>query len=362
LLESGFLAIFLGAADTEPAAVTIWLLRWVLFRVMFGAGLIKLRGDPCWRDLSCLRWHFETQPLPNPLSWYFHRLPAWLHKSGVLFNHLVEVIVPFAFFAPQPIAGIAGILTILFQGSLIVSGNFSWLNHLTLVLAFSTLDGRFLEPLLPLAPPVLATPAPLFTAATWALALLVAYLSIKPVRNLFAKDQIMNASYNPYHLVNTYGAFGSITRPRYEIVLEGTEAPLPTPESDWRAYEFKAKPGDVRRRPPQVAPYHLRLDWLMWFAAMPGRRDYPPWLIHLVARLLAGDAATLALLRENPFGATPPRFIRGQYYLYRFTTPEERRQSGCWWHRELVGSYLPPLSLDDSEFRRLLERLGWWRD
>jgi hypothetical protein len=359
LLESGFLAIFLGAADTEPAVVTIWLLRWVLFRVMFGAGLIKLRGDPCWRDLTCLSWHFETQPLPNPLSWFFHRLPVWAHKTGVLFNHLVEVAVPFAYFAPQPISGIAGLVTILFQGSLIVSGNFSWLNHLTVVLAFSTLDGQFLARLLPLVPPALSAPPTLFLAAAWGVALVVAILSIQPVRNLWSKHQVMNTSYNPYHLVNSYGAFGSITRPRYEIILEGTTDLIPISSGDWRPYEFRAKPGDTRRRPPQIAPYHLRLDWLMWFAAMPGRPDCPLWLVHLVAKLLEGDTATLALLRGNPFGASPPRFIRARYYLYRFTTPAERRQTGDWWHRDLVGSYLEPLSLAEPEFRGILLRSGW---
>jgi hypothetical protein len=356
LLESGFLAIFLGSADTEPSAVLIWLLRWVLFRVMFGAGLIKLRGDPCWRDLSCLDWHFETQPMPNPLSWFFHRLPRRLRQAGVLFNHLVEVVVPFFYFAPQPLAGIAGLLTILFQGSLIVSGNFSWLNHLTLVLAFSTLDDSLLRLAIPFGPPSQVEPSFLLSVLTWVVALLVALLSIRPARNLLSKNQIMNTTYDPCHLVNSYGAFGSITRPRYEIVLEGTTADAPSTTS-WQAYEFKGKPGDPRRLPPQIAPYHLRLDWLMWFAAMPSPY-VPSWFLRLLGKLLEGDAAILALLEGNPFPDTPPKYIRAIYYRYRFTTPEERRQSGCWWHRELVGTYFPPVSLDDPEYREILRSLG----
>jgi hypothetical protein len=357
LLESGFLAIFLGAAETEPSVIIIWLMRWVLFRVMFGAGLIKVRGDPCWRDLSCLDYHFETQPMPNPLSWYFHRLPAWVRKAGVLFNHFVELVVPFAYFAPQPIAAIAGLLTILFQGSLIVSGNFSWLNHMTLVLAFSTFDDFLLRTLIPFGPSSLSPPSAVFGAAVWGVAILVAILSVKPVRNLFSKNQVMNTIYNPFHLVNTYGAFGSITRPRYEIVLEGTDEKVPTTAS-WREYEFKGKPGDILHRPPQVAPYHLRLDWLMWFAAMPSRQlTYPPWLIHLVGKLLEGDGPTLALLRKNPFPEAPPHYIRALTYHYRFTSPAERRQTGCWWRRELVGTYLPPLSLEDAAFREILKEL-----
>ncbi|BCR06767.1 membrane protein [Desulfuromonas versatilis] len=359
LLESGFLAIFLGAAGTEPPEALIWLYRWVLFRVMFGAGLIKLRGDACWRDLSCLDYHFETQPMPNPLSWHFHHLPSWVHRAGVLFNHLVEVIVPFAYFAPQPFAAGAGVLTILFQGALIVSGNFSWLNHLTLVLAFSTFSDAQLGLLLPLQAPALSPPAPPHLVLVWMVVALVAALSYRPARNLLAKHQLMNTSYEPWHLVNSYGAFGSITRPRYEIVFEGTDAPIPDETAPWRPYEFRGKPGDPRRLPPQFAPYHLRLDWLMWFAAMPSRQfEYPRWLIMLVARLLQGDAATLALLRANPFPEAPPRFLRARYYLYRFTTRAERRQSGCWWRRELVGEFLPPLSLEDRGFREVLRRLG----
>lgn len=357
LLESGFLAIFLGAADSEPRAVMIWLFRWVLFRVIFGAGMIKLRGDPCWRDFSCLSYHFETQPMPNPLSWYFHWLPAWLHRAGVLFNHVVEVGAPLFYFAPQPASAIAGLTVVLFQGSLLVSGNFSWLSFLTLILAFSTFSDAQLGRLLPLDVPTLSPPSPLHSAAIWGVALLVALLSAKPVRNLLSRDQVMNVNYNPFHLVNTYGAFGGITRRRYEIVLEGTDETVITAATRWQEYGFRGKPGDPRRMPPQIAPYHVRLDWQMWFAAMPSSY-YDPWFIRLVERLLAGDAATLALLKQNPFGTAPPHHIRALYYRYRFTTPEERRRTGCWWRRELVGTYFPPVSLADPSFRKLLQKLS----
>lgn len=293
--------------------------------------------------------------MPNPLSWFFHQLPRRVRQAGVLFNHLVEVFVPFFYFAPQLLAGIADALTILFQGSLVVSGNFSWLNHLTLVLAFSTFDDSLLKVVIPFAPPPLE-PSFFLTTLTWAVALLVAVRSIRPARNLLSKDQVMNTTYDPCHLVNSYGAFGSITRPRYEIVLEGTAEAAPATTS-WRAYEFRGKPGDPRRLPPQIAPYHMRLDWLMWFAAMPSP-FYPSWFIPLLAKLLEGDAATLALLKSNPFPDAPPKYVRALYYRYRFTTPEERRQSGCWWHRELVGTYFPPVSMSDPEFREILRSLG----
>jgi hypothetical protein len=270
----------------------------------------------------------------------------------------VEVVAPFFYFAPQPVSAIAGILVVLFQGSLLVSGNFSWLSFLTLILAFSTFDDAQLGRLLTLGQPPHAPPSQFNTGVIWGVALLVALLSIRPVRNLFSRDQVMNINYNPFHLVNTYGAFGSITRERYEIVLEGTDETVVTATTRWREYGFRGKPGDPRRMPPQVAPYHFRLDWQMWFAAMPSPY-YQPWFIHLLARLLAGDAATLALLKENPFIAAPPRYIRALHYRYRFTTPAERRQTGCWWQREFAGTYFPPVSLADPSFRELLQRLGF---
>jgi hypothetical protein len=154
----------------------------------------------------------------------------------------------------------------------------------------------------------------------------------------------MNSSFDPLHLVNTYGAFGSITRTRNEIVIEGTDDAPPTAASVWRAYEFKGKPGDPARRPPQVAPYHLRLDWLMWLAAMSTPNEHD-WFPALLAKLLQGDAATLGLLRTNPFPNHPPKYVRAQYYAYKFTTPEEHRRTGAWWGRTLIGAYYPPVSL-----------------
>jgi len=344
LLETGFFTIFSGTIDMAPQMVIIWIWRWILFRVMFGAGLIKLRADPCWRKLTCLDYHFETQPIPNPLSWRFHHFPVWVHKGGVLFNHFVELVVPFAYFAPQPVAMIAGLLTILFQVILMLSGNLAWLNLITIVLAISTLDGSLLSRVLPLQAPVLHEPALAWRITLWIVAAAVVWLSVRPVRNLFSKRQLMNFSYNPFHLVGTYGAFGGVTRIRNEIVLEGTADDMVWPGTEWKEYEFKGKPGNPSRRPPQIAPYHLRLDWLIWFAAM-NRRDIPVWFIHFAAKVLDGDPKILRLLKANPFPDAPPKHIRALMYEYRFTTPEERRRTGQWWHRTLIGVYLPASAL-----------------
>jgi hypothetical protein len=343
LLETGFFAIFLGSGATVPNAFLIWIFRWVLFRDMFGAGLIKLRGDSCWHDLTCLNYYFETQPIPNVISWYFHWLPASVHRVGVMFNHVMELAVPFAYFAPQPIAGVAGLLTIAFQLTLIVSGNLSWLNWLTIVLCIPTLDDRWLS-WLPITPPALQAPALPQRIGIYAVAALVAVMSVRPILNMLSPRQLMNFSFNPVHLVNTYGAFGSITRTRNEIAIEGTDDAAITPSTTWREYEFKGKPGDPSRMPPQIAPYHLRLDWLMWFAAMSSPSEHP-WFTALLVKLLEGDRATLNLLRTNPFPEHPPRYVRALYYEYRFTTPDERRRTGRWWNRELLGEYFSPVAL-----------------
>jgi hypothetical protein len=343
LCEVGFFTIFAGASRAAPNMWLIWIWRWTLFRLMFGAGLIKLRGDSCWRDLTCLNYYFETQPMPNPLSWYFHWMPQGIHTAGVVFNHIAEVMVPFAYFAPQPFASIAGVITILFQGVLIVSGNLSWLNWLTVVLCIPLVSDKWLA-WLPAHPTADASGIPAYHMVMYVVAAGVALLSIAPVMNMLSPRQMMNASFEPLHLVNTYGAFGSITRERYEIVIEGTEDATVNESTKWREYEFKGKPGDPARTPPQVAPYHLRLDWLMWFEAM-APSPQSGWFFNMLGGLLQGDPNTLSLLGTNPFPNAPPRYIRAQYYLYKFTTPAERRTSGLWWNRQLVGTFYGPASL-----------------
>ena len=331
LLETGFLAIFLGNSGSPPPAALLWLLRWLLLRLEFGAGLIKLRGDRCWRDLTCLRYHHETQPLPGPLSWFFHHLPDPVHRAEAAGNYVAQLAAPLVLFAPQPAASVAAAFIIVTQLWLVASGNFAWLNWLTIVIACSVVDTSLFGGLLP-APPAFA-PAP-----AWYEALVIGYtaavvaLSVRPARNLFSRRQLMNASFDPFHLVNTYGAFGAISRQRYELVIEGTADPLAGPAARWLEYEFKGKPGDPRRRPPQVAPYHLRLDWLMWFAALsPGYAE--PWLSRLLQSLLAADQDVLRLLRVNPFPGEPPARVRVSLYRYRFTTWRQRRETGAWWER-----------------------------
>ncbi|MFT4883803.1 MAG: hypothetical protein ACI8U4_001316 [Natronomonas sp.] len=351
LLETGFLAVFLGAGTSGPPVLVIWLIKWVLFRNMFGAGLIKIRGDDCWRELTCLDYHYETQPIPNPLSWFAHHLPDRFHRVEVLGNHVVELAVPFLYFAPQPYASIGGALTIGFQLWLMLTGNFAWLNALTIVQAIPTFSDDVLLSLAPSSvgasvPSAASTPIYLQAAAI-VLTTVVVVRSVKPAANILSRTQAMNASFDPVHLVNTYGAFGSITKRRYQLVIEGTDADEPGP-GDWQEYDFKGQPVATDERPPQWAPYHQRLDWQLWFAAMrpqPGPRQR--WLLRLLEELLANDEATLGLINYNPFPDEPPEKIRVLRYRYEFTDPEERAETGEWWSRRQVGTYVEATTLSE---------------
>jgi Lipase maturation factor len=341
LLETGFVMIFLGNDRVAPPLLTLWMARLLLFRVEFGAGLIKMRGDRCWRDLTCLYYHHETQPMPGPLSWFFHHLPKPLHRVEVAGNHFAQLIVPFGLFAPQPVASVAAGIVVITQLWLVASGNFAWLNWVTIVLAFSAIDDASVRMSVH---PAWSAPPLWFVGLVAAFAGAVLFMTYWPVRNMLSSHQRMNMSFNPFHLVNTYGAFGSIGRVRREVVIEGTEDERLTPQTVWKEYEFKGKPGAVRRLPRQWAPYHLRLDWLMWFAAIsPGYAE--PWLTPLLQRLLRNDRPTLRLLRHNPFPDSPPRYVRAQLYQYRFTTLAELRRDRAWWHRALIGQYARPMTL-----------------
>ncbi|HKU40515.1 MAG TPA: lipase maturation factor family protein [Polyangiales bacterium] len=373
LLEAGFLACFLAplrsilplAAARPVAQPVIWLQRWLVFRVMFGAGMIKIRGDPCWRDLTCLVYHYETQPNPHPLSWLLHQAPVWFHQLGVAFNHFVELVVPFFVFGPTRLRRAAGAFIVAFQVMLISSGNLSFLNWLTIAVALACFDDGWMARIVPRAlvrraEQLEARKLPIGLPQRVLVSVLCAFVvvaSYGPVTNMLSRRQQMNTSFEPLHLVNSYGAFGSVGKTRDEIILEGTRDDPTKPGARWLPYEFKCKPGDVERRPCWITPYHLRLDWQMWFAAL-GDYESEPWILHLVYQLLHNDPGALSLLANQPFPGEPPRFIRAERYRYRFTHFGE---GDAWWSRERLDAYLPPLTKHDVAFRQMLAAYGWLR-
>uniref|UniRef100_A0A672IM32 Lipase maturation factor n=1 Tax=Salarias fasciatus TaxID=181472 RepID=A0A672IM32_SALFA len=332
LLETGFLAIFLCPLWTlsqfprrcPPSAICIWTFRWLIVRIMLGAGLIKIRGDKCWRDLTCMDYHYETQPVPNPISYYLHRSPWWFHRFETLSNHFIELIAPFFTFMGRRMCAVNGAIQILFQVVLIISGNLSFLNWLTIVPSLSCFDdaslgflfgsgsrravleiqneeksGRSDKP---------SKGMLIRRVVNISLGVLIGCLSVPVVMNLLSSRQVMNTSFDPLRIVNTYGAFGSITKERTEVIFQGTLSADPKdPEAVWEEYQFLCKPGDVYRRPCLISPYHYRLDWLMWFAAFQ-TYEQSEFVIHIAGRLLSNDSTVLSLLQHNPFqGRDPPR-------------------------------------------------------
>lgn len=368
LLETGFIAIFLVPfLDPRPfpkmqvPLPVIWLLRWLTFRIHLGAGLIKIRGDSCWRDFTCLFYHYETQPIPNPLSPYFHFLPKFIHKLGVLWNHFIELVVPFFVFYPRNLRIIAGILLVSLQFILILSGNLSFLNWITIVAIIGCFDDRFFRRVLPkfiIKKAEYAAsnsrPNKVYEIMAWIFFIVVILLSVPVIQNLIGPYQIMNTSFNRLHLVNTYGAFGSVGNVRYELVISGTSDKEMNDKTKWKEYEFMGKPGNVSRGLPVIAPYQPRIDWEIWFAAM-STPNMHPWVIHLVWKLLHNDKDTLSLLDSNQFNDKPPEYIKVDLYKYEFLPIKEKDV----WNRTYLGSWLPPLSKSNEELRRFIRVNNW---
>ncbi len=362
LLEAGFLAVFLapwrfhpkhGFAHAPPP-VARCLLWWLLFRLMFASGVVKLAsGDETWHNLTALSYHFETQPLPTVFGWYAHQLPLWWHQLSTLGNFVIELGVPFLIIFPRRLRIFAGISIIGLQLLIAATGNYTFFNLLTIALCLLLFDDRALRWMWPsrFAPaaavglkqrrPRWPRRAVLSGLMAFTLAATVPQLLRQLTRQLPmpALTRPLLRTVSPLRTWNSYGLFAVMTRPRREIIIEGSRD-----GTSWEAYEFKWKPGNIFRAPSFVAPHQPRLDWQMWFAAL-GSAQQHPWFGSLLERLLQGQPEVLALLEENPFPSAPPRYIRALIYEYHFTTPAERRLDGAWWKRAVLGNYTPVLSL-----------------
>jgi len=367
LLETGFLAIFLAPLQwfekprrqPGPSRAAIWLLRWLIFRLMLESGCVKLMsGDTAWWDLSALKYHFQTQPLPTWLAWHASHLSAgWLRaaKAGMF---LIELAGPALIFAGRRFRLMAAGLFAFLQAVILLTGNYTFFNWLTILLCVPLLDdeaalwlarrkrrtpredeGRAVAPVGAARWPsfitapmfvfvVLMTSVPLFAdlgvGSIWPRLVTEFYLFARPLRSF-----------------NGYGLFAVMTRTRAEIVLQGSDDGV-----SWRDYEFKYKPGALNARPEFVAPFQPRLDWQMWFAVFyPAQDPRNRWFLEFMLRLLQNSKPVRALLKTDPFAPNAPKFIRAQIYNYRFTTEAERKATGDWWARTPLGLYLPPVSL-----------------
>jgi lipase maturation factor 1 len=336
LLESGFLAVFL-----RPALTRVWLFRWLLFRLMLLSGSAKLLSyDPNWRNLTALRYHYETQPLPTVLAWYFHQFPLGIQKCCCGFMFFVELAVPFLFFAPRRIRFFAATMTITLQAFIFLTGNYTFFNLLAVALCLLLFDDAAFHHVALRRVRLAATQR----AVSVALSVFILFTSGFELVEVFSgaiprPAATVLIAIAPFGIVNTYGLFAVMTTSRPEIVVEGSND-----GQTWREYGFRYKPGDLKRAPVWVQPYQPRLDWQMWFAALDNYRA-EPWFGNFAVRLLEGSPDVLALVGQNPFPSSPPRYIRARLYDYRITTFSERRATGDWWKRQFKGEYLPAVSL-----------------
>ena len=360
LLETGLLAIFFApwkilprpSREKPPSRAILWALRILLFKLMFLSGVVKLTsGDPLWRNLTALSRHYETQPIPNVIAWYFHLMPMWFHKTSCVMMFAVELLAPFLLFAPRRPRLLGAIAIASLQLFILLTGNFTFFNWLTIVLCIVACDDFTLKAILPSklsnhynSPPTKATGWTNLPSTVIAVFAIV--LSMSLILSALGASLPMMAVYRwlaPFGSFNRYGLFAVMTPDRPEIIVEGSNDRV-----EWKEYSFRYKPGALNRRPPFVAPHQPRLDWQMWFAALGDARSNP-WFVNFCVRLLQGSPEVLALMDKNPFPTAPPKYIRARLYDYKFTTHEERRLTGNWWKCELKGEYLPPISLDMLE-------------
>jgi predicted DCC family thiol-disulfide oxidoreductase YuxK len=367
LLEAGFLAIFFAplqwlpkfSREAPPSKIVLWLLRLLLFKLIFSSGCVKLLSDdPSWRNLTALTFHYQTQPLPTWIGWYANQLPLWFQKFSCAAMFAIELGTPCLIFTPRRIRFLGCAAIVFLQILILLTGNYTFFNFLTLALCLLLLDDFILQQILQsgfrrlfsfnLQPSTSKRcrrwpKTAIIPLAAVALAIsLFQMISMFAVRsNLLFPIAITDEWLQPLRTINSYGLFALMTTERREIIVEGSND-----GTNWLAYEFKYKPGDVNRRPRFVEPFQPRLDWQMWFAAL-GNVQQSPWFGNFCERLLQGSPEVLALLDKNPFPKHPPRFIRAELYDYHFTSPAERRTTGAWWKRKPIGEYLPPVSLNE---------------
>lgn len=336
LLEAGFLAIFLGGSKW-----VVFLFRWLLFRLMFLSGAVKLMShDASWRGLTAMSFHYMTQPLPTPIAWYMYQLPLSFQRASTAAVLFIELAIVFLILGPRIWRRFAAAVLLIFQLLIFLTGNYAFFNLLTMSLCLFLLDDAMLARL-PLGTRKKRT-NPVVAKVLAAVILLVSGIELW---GMFADraepPNFMVELIAPFGIVNTYGLFAVMTTERPEIIVQGSND-----GSTWLDYEFTYKPGTLAQAPHWVAPYQPRLDWQMWFAALSGYRS-EPWFVNFMVRLLQNSPDVAGLLAKNPFPASAPRYVRALLFDYSFTNFAERRQSGDWWKSRPRGVYLRPISLQD---------------
>lgn len=344
LLEVGFLSIFY----TKNSPFIRLLIVFVLFKVMFYSGVIKLTsGDPNWRNLTALEYHYLTQPLPSPLAWYVYQLPGWFHKLSTGLMLVVELLIPLFYFSPKRLRIFAAVVTIMFQIIIALTGNYTFFNILVVVLCVLLIDDQTLNSSIK-QPSTISSKNVLVKSTVIILLTIIVVVNILQTIAIFYGRRLIPQPLtsiirllSPFYIVNSYGLFAIMTTQREEIIIQGSQD-----KNQWLDYKFKHKPQELNKPPTIVAPLQPRLDWQMWFAAL-GSYNQNPWFTNLMIRLLQGSPDVISLLGYNPFPNQPPKYIRAEYYTYHFSNFAEKERSGNWWTRQYQGIYFPEISLDD---------------
>jgi lipase maturation factor 1 len=362
LLETGFLSIFFApwrlwqkhGQEPSVSRAALFLLKLLLFKLMVMSGVVKLTsGDASWgwldhsfhwSALTALDYHYWSQPLPTVFAWCADKTSEWFKHFSVAFCLAVEIITPFFIWAPRRPRLIAAGLIISLQIIIAITGNYCFFNLLTLALCLLLIDDAAVRRG---SPGSRTLPNRLCSYAAVAVIIVtlpingwLIFTALKPQARPPRALAIVYEPLEAFRIANGYGLFRVMTKDRCEIILEGSADGI-----DWLPYEFKWKPGDVKRPPSWCAPHQPRLDWQMWFAAL-GNPEQNPWFVRLAICLLEGKPDVARLFAYDPFPNQPPRYIRAILYRYRFTTAKEQRQTGAWWKREELREYLPAVSLE----------------
>jgi hypothetical protein len=379
LLEAGFISLFFappglhpGLAVAHPASrASHFLLQWEWFRIYFESGMAKiLSGDPQWRNFTAMDEYYQNGPLPTWIGWYVQHLPHWFHAATVYATLAMELGVVWMFLLPRRWRIVCFFIVTPWEIGVILTANYAFLNYLVLSLGVLLLDDRFVQKFVPgrwaSAAAVTATPdTPSSEAVAWhskireiwsATGLTVGAVMLSWV--FYAATAEMLGSYplptspivvlEPFRIANRYGLFAVMTRGRYEIEFQGSDD-----GENWKPYHFRYKPQELEQPPRIYAPYHPRFDWNLWFASLGSWRE-SSIVPNTAIRLLSNDQDVLQLFADNPFPQAPPHEIRALLWQYWFTSMDEKRKTGMWWKRQLLGRYAPTLEkTPDGEIKAL---------
>ena len=336
LLEGALLSIFFAprglrpgfGRDQPPSRASLFMLRWEWFRIYFESGVVKiLSGEQQWRNLTAMDKYYENGPLPTWLGWHVQQWPHSFHAFSAAATLVIELLVAWLMFFPGPAKRIAFFITTPLQIGIILTANYAFLNYLVLSLGFLLLDDALFGAARAL------TRAP--HKPSYAQIVLLPLLFITTVASFmfpyFPSVQLLA----PFRVANSYGLFAVMTRARYEIEFQGT-----ADGEHWVAYPFRYKPQDVKKPPGIYAPYQPRFEWNLWFASLDAWQNNQ-WVMNAEARLLENEPAVSRLFAGNPFAQKPPIAVRTMAWQYWFSTREERRATGDWWQRRLIGPYAP---------------------